>query len=271
MVRTAFGMEYIIPRSTIAGFQASRGDSPQWPLNLTAAGEMDPQLGLGNNFQRLSVFVQLASRHYDSESTLDLGGSRIKADKQDLTKQDTIIVFDSMNDAAAVDELISGDGPWQNLSDEPSLAAGTIREDLFVRAMQLLFDALAGKWSEYILRMHGFVSALAEDIYDEPANDEPSSTLWSVSKQLLQAERLLKSQIRLCETIQSEYVNAIGPNALRSDWLQQELIEFRRLGDEVEETLQKPVAQTLDLVRHLIWTTYRSERAHNHTHRCINR
>lgn len=128
-----------------------------------------------------------------------------------------MIVFDSTSDTGMTDGLISGYEPWQDLATESSISTITDSKTLAVAAMQLLFDAIAGKWSEYILHMHGFVSALAEDIYDEPANDEPSSVLWSVSKELLQAERLLKSHIRLLETIQSELTNATGPDALKAD------------------------------------------------------
>ena len=110
--------------------------------------------------------------------------------------------------------------------------------DLAVAAIHLLFDAIAGKWSEYILRMHGFISALAEDIYDQPANDEPTSALWRVSKQLLQAERLLISHIQLVETIQIELRYFAGPRPLDSDWLHQDLEEFKRLSDEVETSVR---------------------------------
>jgi len=174
-----------------------------------------------------------------------------------------MIVFDSINHRAKTDELVSSYKPWQDLATESSISTTTDSKTLAVAAMQLLFDAIAGKWSEYILRMHGFVSALAEDIYDEPANDEPSSMLWSVSKELLQAERLLKAHIRLLETIQSELTNTTGSDALKADWLPQDLEEFRRLGGEVEETLQKPIAHMLDLVRSTL-PKLDYTRAHNH-------
>lgn len=163
-----------------------------------------------------------------------------------------MIVFDSINHRARTDELVSSYEPWEELANEYSVSTTTDSNTFAVAAMQLLFDAIAGKWSEHILRMHGFVSALAEDIYDQPANDEPSSALWSISKELLQAERLLKSHIRLLETVQSELTNTTGSDALKGDWLHQDLEEFRRLRGELEETLQKPIAHMLDLVGNVL-------------------
>lgn len=154
-----------------------------------------------------------------------------------------------MNNRGMTDELVSGYKVWQDLATESSISNTTTDSNtLAVAALRLLFEGIVDKWSAYFFRMYGFVSALEEDIYSEPANDEPSPALWSVSKQLLQAEGLLKSHIRLLERLQSELANATGPNALSADWLRQELDDFKRLGGEVEETLQKPIAQMLDLV-----------------------
>jgi hypothetical protein len=118
--------------------------------------------------------------------------------------------------------------------------------------------------------MDRFVSALGEEIYSEPANDEPSSDLWSVSKQLLQAESLLKSHIRLLERLQIGLANATGPNALSADWLRQELDDFKILGGEVEETLQKPIAHMLDLVSIPYRTVNLMRGLTSVTHRCTN-
>lgn len=199
MVRTAFGMEYIRPQTTRRVTQKTQRESKH-----------------GSPYQRLSIFLQLPSRQYGSQN-LSTPEGRPQVESRMLLTQNTTIVFDSTNDTGMTDGLTSGYEPWQDLATESSISTITDSKTLAVAAMQLLFDAIAGKWSEYILHMHGFVSALAEDIYDEPANDEPSSVLWSVSKELLQAERLLKSHIRLLETIQSELTDATGPDALKAD------------------------------------------------------
>jgi len=262
MVRTAFGMEYINAQSTIAAIRKVQGDPSHSTPRLVAESTDDSQSGLGDNYQRLSVFLQLPSRR-DGPETSSTSGGRPQADSESLLTQNTMVVFNSIKQTGTTDELISDYEPWRDLANESSISTTTDSNTLAVAAMQLLFDAIAGKWSEYILHMHGFVSALAEDIYEEPANDEPASALWSISKEILQAERLLKSHIRLLETIQSELTNATGPDALKADWLHQVLEEFRRLGGEVEETLQKPIAHMLDLVRNTLPVTDYAE-AHNH-------
>ena len=243
MVRIAFGMEYMIPQSSIvAALETLEKSQHRTPSLLTTSSEEGTSQS-NNNYQRLSVYMQLKrARNEDQPSSV--GNSKGKSASPALSQQDTFIVFDSIKKQAMTDELISGSEPWRQLTDEmPSNS-----HDLAVAAIHLLFDAIAGKWSDYILGMHGFISALAEDIYDQPANDEPTFALWRVSKQLLQAERLLKSHVQLVEAIQVELNVFTGSDPPQPDWLHEDLEEFRRLSDEVEKTLQKPIAHMLDLV-----------------------
>ena len=65
--------------------------------------------------------------------------------------------------------------------------------------------------------------------------------------------------------------NATGPNALSADWLRQELDDFKRLGGEVEETLQKPIAHMLDLVSDLLGIFNLRKQLRMATHRCTSR
>ena len=76
---------------------------------------------------------------------------------------------------------------------------------------------------------------------------EAASALWSISKQLLQAERLMKFHVLLLENIQRDLADFTN-NATRPDWLEENLTDFKRLSSEVEEMLKKPVANMVDLV-----------------------
>lgn len=247
MVRTAFGMEYMIPQSTIVATPETQGDSQQRTSSFLNTPPEEGRSQSNNNHQRLSVYIQLKPAPRERHPIFVTDGEG-KFASPTLSQQDTFIVFDSMNKQAMTAELISGSEPWRELTDQMSARKIPSVHDMGQRVIHLLFDAIAGKWSEYILQMHGFISALAEDIYEQPANDEPTSALWKVSKQLLQAERLIKSHIQLAETIQAELRVFAGSDPLKSDWLHQDLEEFRRLSDEVEKSLQKPIAHMLDLV-----------------------
>ena len=119
---------------------------------------------------------------------------------------------------------------------------------VLIAAVRLLFDAVAGKWSDYILAMHNHIATLEEHIYTEPADDEFSPLLWQISKRLLHAERLLKFHTLLLENVQNELVDMTGPGTMEVDWLRQNLKDFARLSSEVEESLRKPVAHMVDLV-----------------------
>ena len=247
MVRTAFGMEYMIPQSTVAATLETHKDSRHLTPSFLSSSPKEGRSQSNKNYQRLSVYIQL-KRAPPEDQPSSVTKSEAESGSPALPQQDTFIVFDSMNKQAMTGELVSGSKPWRELTDE--ILVGSIKDskDLAVAAIHLLFDSIAGKWSEYILRMHGFISALAEDIYDQPANDAQTSALWRVSKQLLQAERLLKSHVQLAENMQIELRTLTGYQPLQSDWLHHDLEEFKRLSDEVEKTLQKPIAHMLDLV-----------------------
>lgn len=123
-----------------------------------------------------------------------------------------------------------------------------IGNPVVVAAIRLIFDAVAGKWSDYILAMHNYIAALEEHVYSQPANDKYSPLLWSVSKRLLQAERLLKFHVLLLENVQHELLDITGAGTMDPEWLRQSLKEFARLTSEVEESLRRPVTYMVDLV-----------------------
>ena len=188
--------------------------------------------------QRLSVFIQFNKADAPSFQP----GSAVK-DRLPFTLENSVIMFDCMYKGVPTGELISGRGSWQQLHDdleptENSTLAATIH---------LIFDTIAGKWSDFILSMHTYIVAFEEIIYDQPADDRRAPALWRVSKQLLQAERLIKFHILLLEVVQRDLTDITG-NAKGTDWLGQNLSDFKRLSSEVEETLKKPVAHMVDLV-----------------------
>ena len=148
-------------------------------------------------------------------------------------------------------ELISGRGAWQHLYDDLEVVDTPILSAI----IQLIFDTIAGKWSAYVLSMHNHIVALEEIIYDQPADDRRAPALWSISKQLLQAERLMKFHMLLLENVQTDLTDLTG-NSKHPDWLGQNLNEFNRLSSEVEEMLKKPVANMVDLVSHGLLTVF---------------
>ena len=208
MVRIAFGMEYIVSNPTSA--KATKRLPRQMIQQTTSDSEPEVLRTPESLYQRLSVYVQLERHGEDEPEGLAASDGAGDVAKKEFAKRNTMIVYDLMKSEVATDQLVVGREPWQELANDGTLAGLRSRSDaLAVATMQLLFDAVAGKWADYIFRMEAFVSALAEDIYDDPANDEPASILWSVSKEVLRAERLLKSHVHLLETIQGNLKQAI--------------------------------------------------------------
>ena len=190
------------------------------------------------SLQRLSVFIQLKKT---IDPTAELG-SGVKV-RQPFTLDNSVIIFDSKYKGPPAGEFIPDSRAWQQLHDDLESAQNPILSG----TIQLIFDTIADKWGDYILFMHNYVVALEEIIYDQPADDGRAPTLWSISKQLLQAERLMKFHVLLLENVQEDLID-LTENRSSPDWLRQNLSEFNRLSSEVEETLKKPVAQMVDLV-----------------------
>ena len=199
-----------------------------------------PDYGL----QRLSVYIQLNKAE---DNSIQLG--RFQKVTRPFTLDHSVIVYDSMYKGVPTGELVSGRAAWQHLYDDLEV----VDTPLLSAIIQLIFDTITGKWSAYVLSMHNHIATLEEIIYDQPADDRRAPALWGISKQLLQAERLMKSHVLLLENVQRDLTDLTG-NTTRPNWLGQNLAEFNRLSSEVEETLKKPVANMVDLVSHELLT-----------------
>lgn len=227
-VRTAFGMEYPI--------LCTPGNVPDVHENERLQHDVGslPE----TSEQRLSVYIQLKrANRAQGPKKPDLG-----------LDENTVVILDSMRTNLTSEELLDGVVSWKRLMRYANAQDPLIGNPVLVAAVKLIFDAVAAKWSDYILSWLHYVTALEEQIYSQPANDKYSALLWGASKRLQQAERLLKFHILLLENVQHELVDIFGTDTMEPDWLRQNLKEFSRLSSEVEESLRKPVAQLVDLV-----------------------
>lgn len=199
--------------------------------------------------QRLSVFIQLKRQHDESlEQEVTITPTIINSS---YTLENTAIVFDSMHSEVSTHELMAGKKSWHQLLQDFDLADPPPGSSIAFTAIQLIFEAIADKWSDYILSMHNYIAALEEEIYEQPANDLRADALWRISKQLLQAERLIKFHVLLLQNVGND-LNSLPENTMGPDWLVLNLTEYKRLSSEVEETLKKPVAHMVDLVCFLL-------------------
>ena len=236
IVRTAFGLEYLVPQPLVSySTPENERNSKRSGIKGSRMVQPVPDYGL----QRLSVYIQL---NKVEDPAVQLG--QFPKDETPFILNNSVIVCDSMYKGVPTGELISGRGAWQHLYDDLDV----VETPILSAVIQLIFDTIAGKWSAYVLSMHNHIAALEEIVYDQPADDSRAPTLWIISKQLLQAERLMKFHVLLLENVQRDLSNLPG-NTNHPDWLGQNLTEFNRLSSEVEEMLKKPVANMVDLVR----------------------
>ena len=119
-------------------------------------------------------------------------------------RDNTLVAFDSAQDTFTSGSLFPDKSSWQTLTSYQDYDCLSDSGLLIMASLQLIFDAIAVKWSDYILGMHKHVVSLEEAIYSDPADDMRAAAVWDVSKQLLQAERLLKFHIMLLEDLQAD-------------------------------------------------------------------
>lgn len=159
------------------------------------------------------------------------------------------MIFDKTHERIVTKDLILGPDTWQNLLEDFDLVNQPSGNAIAFAVVQIIFEAVARKWSDFILCIDNYIAALEERTYGQPANDQWSSALWSITKQISEAERLIKFHLLLMEDIQNSLVFLVekpfGP-----DWFSQNILEFKRLSNEIDESLKKPVANMIDLVSH---------------------
>ncbi|KAL8909127.1 MAG: hypothetical protein Q9171_005194 [Xanthocarpia ochracea] len=255
VVRAAFGLEYLVPQLHSVSVLEGHSRFSKIP-RLKAMVESSDDVH-DHSLQRLSIYIQLprvraissppAGADRFVQATVTSQGI-IRAQKARLACESTVIVLDSHQKALATAPLIAGEEPWQELLDSLEEPHHQSPYRLALSVVELAFESVAARWSHYILSMHNYLASLEEHVYENPADDTRTGALWSVSKQLLQAERLLRFHILLLENIQNDFKGLEQEDAMPLDWLQPNLTEFRRLSSEVEETLKKPTVHMVDLM-----------------------
>lgn len=250
VMRAGFGLEYLVlrrPTVPTDGFNGTQSKRRSHEEDEDHSSKV-PEARL----QRLSVYIQLKKPHAKPPAEPAKGTIHPNAipRQASFTLENTMIIFDSMHKDVSADELIPGKRSWQQLPDEFDLVDSTRGNSIAFATVQMIFNAIAEKWSSYILSMHNYIVSLEEVIYEQPANDERAPELWNISKQLLQAERLIKLHILLLENVQNDFLLLVEPT-VDPNWLEQSLKEYVRLGSQVEETLRKPIAHMVDLASHI--------------------
>ncbi|KAL9610082.1 MAG: hypothetical protein Q9167_005190 [Letrouitia subvulpina] len=250
-LRAAFGLEYLVPHlkpvSVIAGHARLLRKRKARVVSQESDDDHDDCL------QRLTVYIQLSQNGRNNPAGAESSKESFKIQQQDpsnlkMASESTVVILDSSNKALVADPLIGGEEPWHQLLDGTDHAHPLGDRQLAAATIELTFEAIASRWSQYILYVHDYMASLEEQIYGQPADDSRANELWSISKQLLQAERLLKFHILLLENVQNDLKGSGGIDHMPDSWLRTNLDEFKRLNSEVEETLKKPMAQMIDLV-----------------------
>ena len=236
VIRTAFGIEYLV------AYQPT--SEPSRPFVATSAVHNTKDRNvLSENLptsclQKIAVFIQFNNRQ---------GKELLFVDSYRKSLENYLIIFDKTQARVANWDLIPGPDTWQNLLEDFDLANQPSGNAIAFAIVLIIFEAIARKWSDFILCMDSYIAALEERTYSQPANDQWSSALWSITKQISEAERLIKFHLLLMEDIQNSMVFLVekpfGP-----DWLSQNILEFTRLSNEIDESLKKPAANMIDLV-----------------------
>lgn len=238
VIRTAFGIEYLVAHQPTS--------EPSRPsIAISAVHGIKDRNSVSENLpasclQKIAVFIQFNNRQ---------GKELHFVDSYRKSLENYLMIFDKTHERIVTKDLILGPDTWQNLLEDFDLVNQPSGNAIAFAVVQIIFEAVARKWSDFILCIDNYIAALEERTYGQPANDQWSSALWSITKQISEAERLIKFHLLLMEDIQNSLVFLVekpfGP-----DWFSQNILEFKRLSNEIDESLKKPVANMIDLVSH---------------------
>lgn len=254
LTRTAFGLEFATSRDT---------DTPEATQSKISRVSSETSV-LEDELQRLSVYIQLRHRKEESDRSPkerhkshesrhnqhhETASGRNDKVENDYLMENTIIVFLKTTESSPGDAFLPEIVPWNELLEDTNLIKHHADHPIALAMIELVFEAVSTEWENYIYSTHRHIVALEERIYQNPADDAQSTALWSVSRETLQAERLLTSHLQLLETIQDRLAFLITFDPQDStDWLRQQIEEYQRLKSNIEESLKKPSAHIIDLM-----------------------
>ena len=256
LTRTAFGLEFATSRDT---------DTPEATRSKISRVSSETSV-LEDQLQKLSVYIQLRHRdekpdsspqeqqHKPHEFGQNQPPPKIPSGRNDKVENDylmenTIIIFLRTTELSPGGAFLPEIVPWNKLLEDTNLIKHHADHPIALAMIELVFEAVSAEWEDYIYSTHRHIVALEETIYQNPADDAQSTALWSVSREILQAERLLTSHLQLLETIQDRLAFLITFDRQDStDWLRQQIEEYQRLKSNIEESLKKPSAHIIDLM-----------------------
>ncbi|KAA6411336.1 MAG: hypothetical protein FRX48_04616 [Lasallia pustulata] len=146
---------------------------------------------------------------------------------------------------------------WKQLWSDSEIPLSPISTRDSTAALELLqaivrfsFNKIVSDWRGYIKVMGSHISRLEEQIYDKPEDDSKAKELWSMSKQLLEMEKLLISQTFLIKVVQANFISpaTAGPDTVEKDWLKDLWTDLEELRNNIQEDLIKAVTQMVDLM-----------------------
>ena len=205
--RTAFGLEFVTSREggTSEAIQSKTSQaSPEAPT-------------LNERLHRLSVYLQLRHSQEGSDSSpeerqesyktrQDLGNEKASSpndeNRDKYLNENTIIIFLKTTESASGGGFLPELIPWHELLENTNLIKYHANHPIALAMIEMVFEAVSTEWDDYIHSTHKHIVALEERIYQNSADDAQSTALWSVSREILQGERLPTSHLQLLETIQ---------------------------------------------------------------------
>lgn len=279
VLRLAFSLEYHTPRTLDSEVSArTKGVVSDEDLESLKSGSAERNgVSLAPEYdfyrKRLSIYIQ----HKRSNHLHQLHGSPVKTEDTAgpaqvhdvhtemsgtpsiqhildvISSENTILVVEKT--LASGNSIFRAEDQWKQLWTDSEIPMSHSGERDSTAALELLqaivrfsFNKIVSDWRGYIKVMDSHISMLEERIYDKPEDDSQAKELWRTSKQLLEMEKLLISQIFLIKVVQDNFISPAGPETGEKDWLKDLLTDFEELRNDIQEDLIKAVTQMVDLV-----------------------
>lgn len=158
------------------------------------------------------------------------------------------IVLDSLSDFVPSSNFAFKVNEGANIRHSKERLVGLHVVQMLKYVIENVCDSLTENLDETIDSYSTQRARLAEKVYQKPEDDTLASKLWAYSRAFQNAGKIIGLLALLVDDIRSAFGRHLDDKQLSESFLADLPYKFKTLAIDVEEELQKPVAEMIDLV-----------------------
>lgn len=158
------------------------------------------------------------------------------------------IVLDSLSDFVPSSNFAVKANEGANVRHSKERLVGLHITQMLKYVIETVCDSLTDNLDETIDSYSTQRARLAEKVYQKPDDDTLASKLWAYSRAFQNAGKIINLLALLVDDIRSAFGHHLDDKRLSESFLTNLPNKFKTLAIDVEEELQKPTAEMIDLV-----------------------